>query len=292
MKKNSSKNDEKRLEGDELKKAVDNLMGDEGDEQEESELEKRRRKETEARAERAFAEKVKAWAFKFEKTNRSKILVFYSGKGWHKIGGNSQLFYVHKIAKQIGRKPKVNVDRDFKCKFKGGIVSIKDVDALEEALKKLGIRVEKRAKGGVIFTLGEVVSDEEIKRLRAVEETKLAQFNSITSPKIILPSVNVRLNEVARVIFAKTKRRDKMMDEIFYKMRGQITEALTYFLLYSNGRIDAREGLERALKPVYLMLTELKIIQEQGLLLIDSCLSMAVKLEEVRLVLEKELKKL
>ena len=102
-------------------------------------------------AARTKAAKEKAYAFELK--NRSKILLFYSGEGWYKMGGNSALIYLHLLAPKFGLNPKLKPDRDFYHKFPDGIISIRDLEAVKTTFAAHKIKLVAEDDDLIVFDL-------------------------------------------------------------------------------------------------------------------------------------------
>ena len=97
---------------------------------------------------KAYAEN-KALVMKFEETNYGYLALMRSTGGYYKMFGNSALFYVNSIAVKLGLKANLQTDGDYIAKSENGLVSVKDLGKMEDALKTIGVyKVRIKNKGG------------------------------------------------------------------------------------------------------------------------------------------------
>lgn len=243
----------------------------------------------EKRAEQKRFEAVKAKAYEFEKRNRSKIVVFRSRKGWWKMGGNSALIYVYRLAPRMDIKPKLRVDTDFFSKFHDGVVSIKDVDALERNLKTLNVHLEKRSPEMVIFSLGYKIEDSQMELIRKTEENRREQVNRIVAPKIAIPIVNVKLHDVVRLTYIKMKKSPVTdRDYITMEVAKLAKIALGDFVMMCNGVIPEKEALQRIIRSLETILVRIDVIMAMNIWESSTCLEIATDIQEIRKILRKE----
>lgn len=233
---------------------------------------------------------IKAKIYELEKTNYDKLYLFESRNNWHKFGGHSALIYASLLAPRLKVKAKIRADSDFYSKFHDGVVSIKDVKALEKHLKELKIYASYHGKSYTIYDLYDKVSPETIDQLRHQEEIRREQLNAIIMPKIVAPSVNAKIHEILQTVYTNHRKacptdRDFIINDIV----GQVKRLHDSYLTMSNGFISEKDGVSRMLVSVNHILNSLDIIDSRNIWDVKTNLRIASALQDIRRILLSEL---
>lgn len=235
----------------------------------------------------------KEFAYTYEITNNRTLLLFYSGEGWWKMGGNSALFYTHLIAPRLNIKASLKPDRDFYSKFMDGIVSIRDYSALKMNLKKLGIIVKEENELWTMFDLSFKVSQAELNNIRSIREDKIEQINQIVSVKNLYPSIAALGRKIAKSLYTKTNHCSPIDRDLIMNRLTQIAleNVVQIYMISSDGK-DQVETLKTVLKRNEKIKTYLMLMMEITAFTPEEILVIENDLVDMNTQIKAELKKL
>lgn len=248
-----------------------------------------------ARTERARIEEIKAEVLKFEKTNVNRIVLWRCTGTFWKMGGNSALIYKERIAKRLKmtRLPRLVNDTDFFSKFKTGVISIRDINALEKRLKQLKIYPVIWQKDYVSFDLGYSLSEAEINALKKLDRTRREQINQIIAPKVTYPDVYSKLKIVQVDIYYMVSGMDHIGREL---VGGSMVQKMRFvmnrYFLMTNGEIAEKEGLTQMYEGVCDLIYRLGEILELGLAETTRALRIGQHLSAIKILINNKKEKI
>lgn len=261
----------------------------------EKEREERAKKTAEGRAIAARCERVKEKVFKLERNNRDKLYVFYSGPGWHKMGGNSALFYAKLYGPRLGYNVNIKPDKDRYSKFVNGVCSIRDMKMLKQGFEKMGIKVIAEDDDVTVFDLGQKITDTEMEAIYQEAEERKKQINKIlevdednTHPQIA--QAQRRISQWLHGKMTKASQADR--DYILTSLSARALKATVDAYEMASYRIDPAT----ALKEIYSLDCRVKryiyVLMEQGLFTQKEVLNMELILDDTCTAIRAELKKM
>ena len=195
--------------------------------------------------ERRMAKVAKEFAFEFEKTNHNQLCLYASTGKWHKIGGNSALIYVHRIAPRLDIKPpKLLNDSDYYSHFKTGVVAIKDVETFEKRLESLNIHCVEATELYRIYDLGYKLTSGELKRLANMELSRKERINQLVIPKNVYPDIYFHIMEIHKMIRTMVYKMPTVDQRPYGRpILQEIQQAAIDYRILSNGEISLEQGL-------------------------------------------------
>jgi len=249
---------------------------------------------TSAQKTKARMERAKKKAFELEKDNKSKLVAYFSGGDWYKIGGTSALVYAHMIAPRLGISVNVRPDADLECKFVEGIVSIRSIGELAENLKKLGILIESQDDDIAVFNLGFKVSDAELDAIRSVRRERIEQMNKIieadkTYAGLVTAERKVAVFLRSKMLKANTCDRDMIMAELAHKA---VTACASILAISAKNDDMAIETLAKVYKDNRQIQLYSMILMDMGILTDIDTLRLQLDLSDANRLIKAKLKKL
>lgn len=238
-------------------------------------------------------EKAKEFAYDFEQTNNRSLVVFYSGEGWWKMGGNSALFYAHLVAPRLSIKASLKPDRDFYFKFIDGIVSIKDFSGLKRNLKTMKILPKEETELWTIFDLGFKVSKAELDNIHNIREDRINQVNQIVQAKKLYPSIAALGRKIAKALYTKANHATPVDREIIMNRLTQIAfENVVQIYLISTETLPPVETLQTVVKRNEKLKAYLMLMMEITAFEPEDILALEADLVDMNTQIKTELKKL
>ena len=236
---------------------------------------------------------IKSKVFEMEKTNNSKVIVFSSGPGWYKIGGNSALIYAHMLAPKIGVAPSIKEDRDFYSKFENGTISVRHLDLLTTNLKNIGIEPEQETPEMTIFALDKPLSKQELKAICNIREERVERVNQIVCTKQLYPSVASLMRKITKELYSKYihcsgNARTYIVEEL---ARGALSSTVDLVQI-STGALPAKETLVHIGEKNERTKAYIMILMEMGIFESEEALRLENDLVDVNTQIKAELKKL
>ena len=202
----------------------------------------------------------------FEKTNHEHLALIRSTHGFHKMLGNSLLFYAFNIAPKLNLEAKVFSDGDYEDKSQFGIVSVRDIDEFEKSLKKLKIkRVVTKDKTGnlVIFKLPWEYSDKEIEKFVNQNTYDLHKYNHVIVAENTIPALFLNLNELLKVCYENVRRLEPVAREALGNFIVEIdAEMVRMYVEMTNGRVSENDGLKEIRKRLNQVKSQVKILAD------------------------------
>ncbi|MBQ3469593.1 hypothetical protein IJH16_01310 [Candidatus Saccharibacteria bacterium] len=261
--------------------------------------EKKRKSEEEMRKSAAGREAVRRYqtikskVFEAEQNNYDKVIVFASGPGWYKIGGNSAMIYTHMLAPQIGIKPSIKEDRDFYSKFDDGIVSIRHLDLLRENLERIGVKVVSEDPDMVIFELPKPLSKQELKTIRNVRKEREQRVNQIVRTKELYPSIAALMRSINQQIYSKYIHcTPHARTYIVESLARETLKSLVDITEIATGEMPAKETLGAIRRRNERLKVELMILMDMGIFEAEETLRLENNLVDANTQIKSELKKL
>ena len=238
-------------------------------------------------------QKAKEFAFQYETTNMRSLVVFYSGEGWWKMGGNSALFYTHLIAPRLNIKASLKPDRDFYSKFIDGVVSIKSYSALKTNLEKLNILVKEENELWTIFDLGFKVSKTELNNIKNIREDRISQVNQIVRVKNLYPAIAALGRKIAKALYTKTTHCTPVDRDIIMNRLTQIAfENVIQIYMISADSYPPAETLRAVAKRNEKLKAYLMLMMEITAFEPEEILALEADLVDMNTQINAELKKL
>ncbi len=205
-------------------------------------------------------------------------MVFYSGDGWWKMGGNSALYYCYLVTPRLGIKTALKPDRDFYSKFMDGVISIRNYDVLKSNLKALNIKVEEEAELWSVFDLGYKVSKSEMDNILNIREDRINQINQIVDTKNLYPSIAALGRKIAKNLYTKCNHATPVEREIFLNRLTQAAfENVTQIYLLSNDEsqllIDTLHIVEKRnekIKVQLMLMMEISIFEPEEIMALET----------------------
>lgn len=191
--------------------------------------------------------KLKVFVLGREKENYSKLFLIHEKDHWWKMIGHSAVMYHYEVSKWIGMSSRLRQDTDYDYKSEDGIVSIRDVYALDQKLTSVNIGLIKSTNDYRVYNLGKKFTHADIERMRKSQELEWQKVNSIVIPKEVLPTLHTGLRELVTNIYFATKKLEAYAREIFGQpMLEKAMEMLRdYSLLCAGAKGTTGEYLEK-----------------------------------------------
>ena len=250
------------------------------------------------RAARAGAERKKRYekekyrVYAMEQENRSHLILFRSTNGWWKMGGISALYYAHYVAKRIDRKANVFPDGDFFSKFWTGVVSIRNLDSLEDKLRTLKIyrNLKLSTEGVVVFDLGVKIGEQTVNELLHMRENQERQLNTMVMPESVMPGLYMALLEGLKItVHANDHIPAHMREQLGNQMTERARTTVVNYLLMSRGVAKKEEMLKKILLSVEMLMGDAKIMGELDIWTMPRCIEAAKQWLDARKLIRKEL---
>ena len=233
-----------------------------------SKQQKNNEKAAEGREIKKRSAEAKAMAAQMEEGNNSKLIAYYSGKGFRKIGGNSALFFKYVFAEQLKIDVNLRPDTDFAYKFKYGIISIADDVALKTAMESLGAKVEVEDEHLLVFDLGKKFTKEELDALKNIANESAKQVNLLVgTTKALYPEIIANERAICAAIFNLTQHlSDKRMLALNDIVKTLMRSVVDMEMMAKNAAYTPKKVLSEAV--VYNERTELylKLMMELGVI--------------------------
>ena len=183
---------------------------------------------------------IKAQAMQFEATNDRYLLIFDSTNRYAKMAGNSVLFYTQLLADRLRRRYNIQVDTDTYSVSEEGIVSIRALDALEQALASINVLPDPKLSTEElhVFRLSRPYSKAEIAKLRERVVSDTSRMATLIMPKMPLPDLFRQISELERLVFFGTKHcRDTFArDYLTQGVVTSVTEMVAAYLAMAQGQ--------------------------------------------------------
>ena len=237
-------------------------------------------------------EKDKYRVYAMEQENRRHLILFRSTNGWWKMGGVSALYYANYIAKRIGRKANVLPDGDFFSKFWTGVVSIKDLDALEEKLKTLKIFRSGRlsSENIKVFDLGFTLEEEMVDSMVHMRENQERQMNTMVMPKNVMPGLYMALLEGLKItVHCNNHMPVQMREQLGIQMAERARTTVVNYLLMAREVANKEEILKKILLSVEMLMGDAKIMGELDVWTMPRCIAAAKEWMTAARLIRKEL---
>ena len=183
---------------------------------------------------------IKAQAMQFEATNDRYLLIFDSTNRYAKMAGNSVLFYTQLLADRLRRRYNIQVDTDTYSVSEEGIVSIRALDALEQALASINVLPDPKLSTEElhVFRLSRPYSKAEIAKLRERVVSDTSRMATLIMPKMPLPDLFRQISELERLVYFGAKHCGDAFGRN-YLLHGVVTsvnEMMTAYLEMAQGR--------------------------------------------------------
>ena len=243
------------------------------------------------REDREALERIKTIVFQLEKENFEYIFVYYSGKNWYKIGGNSVLFFVNEVIPKSNGLLKGNLraDSDYHNKFPDGVISIGNLEKLREKFQALGIFEEKEKSVGteiIAFKLTKKVSPEKLKKFRGqyiVEKEKLNETLSLYNFDPEFAKIIQELSKETFELVHSMQSLDRILtgNNLFDEVRNLHN---TYYV-WAKGNSDESEKLDEIEKYLDLITSDILFMIEGGILTAEQVKNFTSKIEALRKII-------
>lgn len=232
--------------------------------------------------ERKAYKAVKAKVFEFEKTNRDRIVVIRNGS-WYKIGGNSLIFYMNYVGKRLKLSAAPKKDTDFHSEFPEGVLSFRDLDALEERLKKVKIHLSNFEDGWRSYALGFKVSDAELKKMTQEVELQRGKLNRVMMPVSSYPDLYARLRYSVKLVTDQLRKLDGAERAVVGTEASERTLRVAQdYILMANGSLSKGVFFRECKEWVEWMMSWTLVMEEIRVLKLHTCLQLGEHLQKVR----------
>lgn len=230
-----------------------------------------------------------------EKHNQNELIFIKAPTTtWYKAFDKSATYFAAKYAKLIGSKATIKIDRDYQFQSKIGVVSIPNMEAMIEKLKKVNIELIDTKDEIYTFKLNERITIDEYNLMREQSEAVLERANKMIKPKEMMPNLLEDAKDVFQTVFWTFRdmhewARQRVGAEFADELRGIIVD---YTVLVKSKELEAEEFLDRAMERVcradgcFVALLPLRIVND------DKMLEIATKLLKLRNQIIFERKKL
>lgn len=145
----------------------------------------------------------------FEESNFGNLALLCSTHGFYKMFGNSLYFYAFDIAPKLNLDARVYSDGDYEDKSEAGVISVRDIKALTEALAKLKIKpatMKDKTGNLVIFRLPWKYTKEELEKFIEQNTYKLHKYNHVIIAENTIPVLYLNLNELLKACYENVRR--------------------------------------------------------------------------------------
>ncbi|MBQ3296842.1 hypothetical protein IJH01_01790 [Candidatus Saccharibacteria bacterium] len=204
-----------------------------------------------------------------EQTNFSHLILLRSTKGFHKMFGNSMVFYAYEIAPKLGVEARVHSDSDYEAKSEQGMCSIANIEDFEKTLGKLKIeRTKTKDKSGniVIFKLPWKYSEEELVKLTEHNEYMVGKYNHVVMANNTTPLLYTNTNELLKACYENVRRLEPVARETMGNMIiVVVAEMLRIYIEMTNGRIIEEKALKEMRMRLNKVKSQVKILVDQKL---------------------------
>ena len=197
---------------------------------------------------------------------------------FYNMGGNSAVIYVHELAPRIGRKAALRRDMD-SCndneKFRSGICSIADLAALEERLKRIGIKRVPFKGDLVFFELQREYDRKEIREMLKLEQQRLDNLNKILYSKVLFPDIHRQIIDLKKMIPSKVKNMNKTYREVIgMEMIKSLMTLVRAYTQMTHGDLDEGAAAREMLLECDMILAEISLFNENKVWDIEGCARM------------------
>lgn len=238
-------------------------------------------------------ETIKTAVKNLEEKNYQNLILFRSGKEWYKMGGNSLLIYLNKIAPQLKIKPNIQPDTDYtKIIFEDGLISFRGIENLRTKLERLKVLgTVKENEGMVIFELTFKVDIAQLKNYKVELYDERERTLKTLTPEIT----------VAPRLYGDFRHLQKRIFEIVRKMGGYEREyngnlmaeysrkIIKYYLMMNAKMVNEKNGWKEILNLVKMLMMELTFAMELKYVNPDVGARISGELIEIRRGVEKEI---
>lgn len=238
--------------------------------------------------------KIKRQVKTMEEGNKSRVIVFPSLKGegeWYKMINFSALYYAYRLADRMGRT--VNLRNDNDRHSRGFYVaSISGIDKFRQQFEDLEHpEVEITEDGVYIFTLKKPLSDDEVGRLRNIEETRRERTHNILKPKAMAPATYQAILMLVRQLLPRIRKLEKQYYLVVgEKMASDILGLMSVYFAYSDGALDKKTAGLRLIAYVDNLLAGVAIMAEIQIWKYDVACSIGENANNLKQIIIKDFK--
>lgn len=226
-----------------------------------------------------------------EKKNYNQLIFMRATGDWVKAFSHSAVFFVEKIAPQIGSAAKLNNDRDYEVRSEV-VVSIPDIKKLTEKLKQIGIELLEEKDGIYTFSLGYRIPPDEYNLMREQNQTIIERTGKMILPVVLMPDLLEDIKELFNTVFWEVRNMDGAVREMVgAPLVGSAKEMIIKYVKMSrNTESDVRAYLEDAMDDIesingtYFVLDSLRIVSEKKMF------EIAMEISKVRSQIVYEMK--
>ena len=209
----------------------------------------------------------KNYVLEFEKSNYKYLVLMRSTNGFYKIFGHSALYYTYSLAPKLNLVAHLQDDKDFTSKSNEGFVSIKNLQALTDALATLNIKLikTKNTTGDfLVYKFPWQFTNQQITNYAEQNLTKLQKFNHIVIVDNIIPILFLQIEELLKAVYENVRGMNGPIErEAFgYQIIKKTTHMAHLYLGLANGYIPKLNCLKQ-------IKSDLKIVKYQTKILAD-----------------------
>lgn len=241
-------------------------------------------------------EKVKTKVMELEEKNLSRLILFDSGKGWYKMGGNSLLIYYFKIAPLLNIKPNIQADTDYTKKiFNEGFISFRGTESLKGKLERLKLlKGEKEEDGFTNFELEFKVDPVQLRSFRA--DLRQQRENAVRTlvPEIVIEPV---IYGKIRYLQKRTFEIGRKMNDYERKYNGLLIsdyarKMAKYYLMMNFNLMEERVGWKKIQELTKLLLIEVVFLVDLRIIEQNAGVIVGEKIIEIQNDIENHLKRM
>lgn len=207
----------------------------------------------------------------YERTNFSKMYLLQAERTsevmWHKVFGNSALFYRFLIGPMLHKTIKMNIDKEGRENFPEGVAYIRDLEKFVDGMEKLGYdNIKLRDFGIIEVDLKREFTAKEIKEFRAQLAKRFDLINKMVNPQNSYPELYNAVLGLSCAVPAKVNRMKSAIyrDTLGKAMVESSKDMLLAYLKFANGRLEVAEIRQRITDDNDIFIANLRIAAENN----------------------------
>lgn len=256
-----------------------------------------KRKEENSKEKRArddLYRKIKRQVKTMENGNKSRVIVFPSLKGegeWYKMINFSALYYAYELAERMGRSVILRNDND---RHSRGfyVASINGIEKFKQQFEEMEHpKVDVTEDGIYIFTLKKPLTDDDVGRLRNIEETRRERTHNVFKPKAMAPATYQAILTLVRQLLPRIRKLEKQYYLVVgEKMAADIMSLTAIYFCFSDGAIDKKVAGIRLIAAVDSILAGVAIMAEIQIWQYDVATSIGENANTLKQIIIKDFK--
>ena len=246
------------------------------------------------REERKSFQKRKAALLEREKNNYGYVAFVKATSDYYICVGHSAVILARKIAKTVGLRFQLKVDRDFGKKSKEGVITIMKRDYYRERLSLSPyLTLFKDDENYLIFKLDRDLTPEEYLELESEEKTMRGELKKSVMKSVAMPKISNRLLATLQTAYrfyrknSDTCSREFVLDAFCKDLRT----AHRVFVQVCRSEVEKVNGLEAIDTTLSLALCDLVQISELKIWKGEDCSLLGVELVEIQTLVKNQLTK-